>query len=481
MKRNILLFLCAFLATLGVCAGVFMLMKKQANNEADEAAKQAAATSASTQTTTPAETPATTTTPAEQPAETTTPADTTEPQQPKQGQDSTTTPGEEPATTTPTEQSEPTPEPKQEPEELKLKETPRNAEHKSALTAAAVLDANDPAAALKNLLEKGEITQEAAEQLAAWGTQNKVKAVEEVGNSRRPNGDRVTRYRLVSDNGGQDLLIDVVREKNGRTYIESAKPSSSDKTKLDAAADSITVAEGFVEAVRRGDMAVARTMVTGTEVSDATVAGLCMIFEEGEFKLREQAPIRNTFTTENNAGYLVYVLSPVSTRPANVGMELTRVEDTWRVKAVALDALLSSYESIASDEGGHYFPIVKNPKGGDSLALFFGFDEFELTPRSMRQLQIVAELLKSSKGKLNISGHTDDVGSEKYNMELSLRRAETVKKALISFGVEESQISTEGMGKSQPRRFYTTEDTTEQIDYIRGENRRAEIYLDFES
>ena len=35
--------------------------------------------------------------------------------------------------------------------------------------------------------------------------------------------------------------------------------------------------------------------------------------------------------------------------------------------------------------------------------------------------------------------------------------------------------------KSQPRRFYTTEDTTEQIDYIRGENRRAEIYLDFES
>ena len=37
------------------------------------------------------------------------------------------------------------------------------------------------------------------------------------------------------------------------------------------------------------------------------------------------------------------------------------------------------------------------------------------------------------------------------------------------------------MGKTQPRRFYTTEDSTEQIDYIRGENRRAEIYLDFES
>jgi outer membrane protein OmpA-like peptidoglycan-associated protein len=99
----------------------------------------------------------------------------------------------------------------------------------------------------------------------------------------------------------------------------------------------------------------------------------------------------------------------------------------------------------------------------------------------MRQLQIVAELLKASKGVLQISGHTDYVGSEKYNLELSIRRANAVKEALVSFGVEDKQISTEGMGKSQPRRFYTTEDTTEQIDYIRGENRRAEIYLDFES
>ena len=377
-------------------------------------------------------------------------------------------------------QPEPAPEPQ--PEPVQLKEQPRNAEHKSALTAAAVLEAKDPAAALKNLLAKGEITPEAAEQLAAWGSKYKVKAVEEVGNSRRPNGDRVTRYRLVAEEGGEDLLIDVVSVKGGKVFIESAKVSSSDKTKLDPGADSITVAEGFVEAVRRGNMTVARTMVTGDMVSDATVAGLCMIFEEGEFKLREQAPIRNTFSTENNAGYLVYVLSPISTRPANVGMELTRIEgNEWRVKAVALDALLSSYESIASDEGGHYFPIVKNPKGGDSLALFFAFNEFELTPRSKRQLQIVAELLKASKGKLDISGHTDDVGSEKYNLQLSIRRAEAVKEALVSFGVDAAQISTEGMGKTQPRRFYTTEDTTEQIDYIRGENRRAEIYLDFES
>ena len=471
MKRNILLFLCAFLATLGVCAGVFMLLKHRANVQAEEAAAQAAATA------TPEPVPAPT--PTEEPSGEPEPAPTPV-VEPTPEPAPVVEPEPAPAEPETTPEPEPTPAPAQ--EELKLRETPRNAEHKSALTAAAVLEAQDPAAALKNLLEKGEITPEAAEQLAAWGSKNKIKAVEEVGNSRRPNGDRVTRYRLVSENGGADLLIDVVSQKDGKVFIESAKFSSSDKTKLEPGADSITVAEGFVEAVRRGDMVVARSMVTGTEVSDATVAGLCMIFEEGEFKLREQAPIRNTFTTANNAGYLVYVLSPISTRPANVGIELTRInEQDWRVKAVALDALLSSYESIATEEGGHYFPIVKNPKGGDSLALFFAFNEFELTPRSMRQLQIVAELLKASKGILQISGHTDDVGSEKYNLQLSIRRAEAVKTALVSFGVDEKQISTEGMGKTQPRRFYTTEDTTEQIDYIRGENRRAEIYLDFES
>ena len=471
MKRNILLFLCAFLATLGVCAGVFMLLKHRANVQAEEAAAQAAATA------TPEPVPAPT--PTEEPSGEPEPAPTPV-VEPTPEPAPVVEPEPAPAEPETTPEPEPTPAPAQ--EELKLRENPRNAEHKSALTAAAVLEAQDPAAALKGLLEKGEITPEAAEQLAAWGSRNKIKAVEEVGNSRRPNGDRVTRYRLVSENGGADLLIDVVSQKDGKTFIESAKFSSSDKTKLEPGADSITVAEGFVEAVRRGDMVVARSMVTGTEVSDATVAGLCMIFEEGEFKLREQAPIRNTFTTANNAGYLVYVLSPISTRPANVGIELTRInEQDWRVKAVALDALLSSYESIATEEGGHYFPIVKNPKGGDSLALFFAFNEFELTPRSMRQLQIVAELLKASKGILQISGHTDDVGSEKYNLQLSIRRAEAVKTALVSFGVDEKQISTEGMGKTQPRRFYTTEDTTEQIDYIRGENRRAEIYLDFES
>lgn len=473
MSRNIILFLCAFLATIGISIGIFWLLGVRA----DDLSKIVRKDTPQPTVTAPAqpEQPK-----AEEPARPE-PKPVAEPEPapapaPKPAPALRT----EPVVTTPTAEPEPAPQPT--PAPLKLAETPRNAEHAAALTAAAAMATENPQEALQRLVEKGEMTPEAAAALAAWAANNKVKAVEEVGNSRRANGDRVTRYRIVSENGQEDLLLDVVTTRDGSTIVESVKTTSADKTTISATCDSITVAEGFVEAVRRGDMNTARKMITGTEVSDATVAGLCMIFEEGEFKLRQQAPIRNTFENETNSGYIVYVESRSSDKPANIGMELEKVQEKgWLVKAVGLDALLSSYEGLATAEGGHYFPIVKNPKGGDSLALFFAFNESALTPRSVRQLQIVAELLKQSQGKLNISGHTDDVGSEGYNQKLSERRADAVKEALVSFGVKAEQITTHGLGKSQPRRTYASDASEQEVNYIRGENRRAEIYLDFES
>lgn len=473
MSRNIILFLCAFLATIGISIGIFWLLGVRADDLSKIISKdtpQPTATAPAQPEQPKAEEPAR---PEPKPVAEPEPAPAPAP---KPAPALRT----EPVVTTPAAEPEPAPQPA--PAPLKLAETPRNAEHAAALTAAAAMATENPQSALQRLVEKGEMTPEAAAALAAWAANNKVKAVEEVGNSRRANGDRVTRYRIVSENGQEDLLLDVVTTRDGSTIVESVKTTSADKTTISAACDSITVAEGFVEAVRRGDMGTARKMITGTEVSDATVAGLCMIFEEGEFKLRQQAPIRNTFENETNSGYIVYVESRNSDKPANIGMELEKVQEKgWLVKAVGLDALLSSYEGLATAEGGHYFPIVKNPKGGDSLALFFAFNESALTPRSLRQLQIVAELLKQSQGKLNISGHTDDVGSEGYNQKLSERRADAVKEALVSFGVKAEQITTHGLGKSQPRRTYASDASEQEVNYIRGENRRAEIYLDFES
>lgn len=356
----------------------------------------------------------------------------------------------------------------------------RSPEHAVALQLAEAIRHPERDKALDQLVKEGRLSAETAEQIKKWAAENECGDVEEVASIRRTDGSKVTRYRLRSKNGKEDLLVDIVTGKDGSLLIERVIPAPINKTILVAGSDPMQVTESFVDATRQGQMATALGMVTGHEVSYATVAGLCMIFEENNYKLRDHLPIRGTFQNDQFAGYLVYVVNETTPKPANIGVELANTPDGWRVKAVSLDALLSEYENTADAEGGRYFPIVKNPKGGDSLALFFAFDEYTLTPRSMRQLQIVAELLKQSQGTLNISGHTDDVGSEAYNLKLSEQRAAAVKDALVSFGVCAEQITTEGLGKKQPRRMYRAEDSAEEIDYIRGENRRAEIYLDFE-
>ena len=292
-----------------------------------------------------------------------------------------------------------------------------------------------------------------------------------------------TRYRIsTADGGGEDIVLSISAPTEGKApSVQQAKEVPADKTRVTSESDSLSVVEGFVEARKHGDMETARRLTAGGDVTDATLAGLCMVFEEGDFVLRNRLPLRNMFSKGANAGFLVY-LSPRngSEKSRNVGIEMTHdAQRGWLIKAVALDDMLNRYEESAQAEGGVYFPIVKNPQGGDSLVLYFAFDDATLSPRSLKQLKIVANLLTSREGNINISGHTDDIGSSAYNQDLSERRAAAVRDALVAQGVAAERITTRGLGKRQPLRSYRTGDSRQTISTIRGENRRAEVYLDF--
>lgn len=69
-----------------------------------------------------------------------------------------------------------------------------------------------------------------------------------------------------------------------------------------------------------------------------------------------------------------------------------------------------------------------------------------------KDLKMLGEFLKEfPKAKGEISGHTDSVGSQKYNLKLSERRAASVKKYLTDkFGIDGQRISTKGYGKLKP-------------------------------
>lgn len=292
------------------------------------------------------------------------------------------------------------------------------------------------------------------------------------------------RYALNFSSGARGYL-DMKRNDHQQWTLDTLTlPSKQDLAKDKAAPlamnDPMGIVSSFMDAVAKADFRGARKLVDGTKVQDATVVGLCILFEEGAFRLREDAPIKTAYEADTNAGFFVHLQDAQGKKAGNVGLTVAKTDDQWLIAEASLDSMLEAYTQRQGAGDDFFIPIVKNPQGGDSLALFFGFNEDTLSKRSVRQLQIVAEAIKmDGSKKLEISGHTDDVGSERYNLGLSERRAAAVKAQLVEFGVPADRIVTRGFGKSQPRRTYSANADEVTRDEARKENRRAEMYLDF--
>jgi outer membrane protein OmpA-like peptidoglycan-associated protein len=96
---------------------------------------------------------------------------------------------------------------------------------------------------------------------------------------------------------------------------------------------------------------------------------------------------------------------------------------------------------------------TQTPRGlvltlGDVL---FDTGRAELNPGAGRKLDQLAQFLNQHKDRrVQIDGFTDSVGTDAYNEDLSRRRAEAVKSALLIRGIDASRIGTEGYGKGYP-------------------------------
>lgn len=103
--------------------------------------------------------------------------------------------------------------------------------------------------------------------------------------------------------------------------------------------------------------------------------------------------------------------------------------------------------------------------------LLFDFDSDRIRPDAAKNFQELANSLKKyGNSNLLIVGHTDSQGDDAYNMNLSLRRANSASAYLQSLGVPASRISTAGRGESEP---VATNDT----DSGRQLNRRVEVAI----
>jgi OOP family OmpA-OmpF porin len=99
----------------------------------------------------------------------------------------------------------------------------------------------------------------------------------------------------------------------------------------------------------------------------------------------------------------------------------------------------------------------------------FEFNSAKLHPSAYEHLDNLAEfLMKNPSIRVQLSGHTDDVGDDAYNAKLSRERAKRVAAYLISRGIKSEDIETFGYGKKRP----LINETTEEARKI---NRRVEV------
>ena len=122
--------------------------------------------------------------------------------------------------------------------------------------------------------------------------------------------------------------------------------------------------------------------------------------------------------------------------------------------------------AIAAAPAASPIAAAKVTLNADAL---FDFDKSVLKPAAQASLDSLAGKVKSLTLEVIVAvGHTDSIGTDAYNQKLSIRRAEAVKKYLVSQGIEAKRIYVEGKGESQPVADNKTAEG-------RAKNRRVQI------
>ncbi len=119
--------------------------------------------------------------------------------------------------------------------------------------------------------------------------------------------------------------------------------------------------------------------------------------------------------------------------------------------------------------------VSKTPDGESILVnlpdVTFAVDSTTISPSFRAALdEVAASLQKYPDSLVDVMGHTDSTGSDSYNLDLSRRRAESVKGYLVMRGVSGARIATVGYGEQYPRADNATEEG-------RALNRRVEIRI----
>lgn len=112
--------------------------------------------------------------------------------------------------------------------------------------------------------------------------------------------------------------------------------------------------------------------------------------------------------------------------------------------------------------------------------VFFEFGKYDLTPKAEEKITVISTVANNPRAldrNLAVEGHTDSIGDENYNLNLSTQRAKAVGQELISNKVAPERITTVGYGEKYPIAPNKNANGSDNPEG-RAKNRRVEIIVE---
>jgi outer membrane protein OmpA-like peptidoglycan-associated protein/Tol biopolymer transport system component len=155
-------------------------------------------------------------------------------------------------------------------------------------------------------------------------------------------------------------------------------------------------------------------------------------------------------------------------------------------KAYAIQASKDGYESntfaVAASKGGTQkvaaalspIDVIVTPTEIVLKPIYFEYDKSNITQEGAFELDKLVQVLKNNSAMVILAkSHTDNRGSDQYNMSLSDRRAQSTVQYILSKGISKDQISGKGMGESEPK--VDCKEACSEEDH--ATNRRSEFLI----
>jgi len=165
---------------------------------------------------------------------------------------------------------------------------------------------------------------------------------------------------------------------------------------------------------------------------------------------------RNMGKPINSAAFDAYFIQGKENEVFFASNRNTSLADIYHAEIISSDETEGKNEDVVAKDGSESTGETKNSNSNSSSdttqmmlagAIYFNFNSEELTERAQYILREIAHRLKAEEDVfIELVGYTDNVGSQRYNLKLSRKRAKAARDFLIAQGLNKDQISMEGRG-----------------------------------